>query len=54
MNESKKLDGVTCTVSTCTYNGHGNVCTARKIKVGTEYAVDKAETLCATFENKTF
>lgn len=49
-----KLDGVSCTVSTCTYNSTGNICTAKRIKVGTEYAEKKAETFCATFENKTY
>ncbi len=56
-NQAKKTEDnhatpVTCTVGTCTYHGTGNCCHATNIKVGTEYAVDKAETFCATFENK--
>ena len=44
--------GVTCTVSTCAYHGTGNCCRANNINVGTEYALDKTETFCSTFEQK--
>ena len=54
MNNQEKLNGVNCTVSTCTHYGAGNVCQAKNIKVGTEYAESKAETFCSTFENKTY
>ncbi len=47
-----KLNNVTCTVGTCAYHGTGNCCQANDIKVGTEYAVDKVETFCSTYENK--
>lgn len=47
-----KLDGVNCSVSTCTHNGNGHVCRASGIKVGTEYAADKSETFCSTYEHK--
>lgn len=47
-----KLDGVACTVGTCAYHGNGNFCNAGSIKVGTEYALDKAETFCSTYEHK--
>ena len=51
-NEPKRnhTNAVTCTVATCSHHGHDNCCTARQIKVGTEYAQDKAETFCSTFE----
>ncbi|MCL2546506.1 MAG: DUF1540 domain-containing protein [Oscillospiraceae bacterium] len=49
-----KLNGVSCSVSTCTHHGPGNICCAKTIKVGTEYAESKAETFCSTFENKTY
>ena len=44
--------GVTCTVSTCAFHGAGNCCRANNINVGTEYALDKTETFCSTFEQK--
>lgn len=48
-----KANGITCTVGTCSYHGNGNVCHAGAIKVGTEYALDKTETFCSTYEHKT-
>ena len=53
-DKQQKLNGVSCTVSTCAYHGTGNACCAGNIKVGTEYAVDRAETFCSTYENKTY
>lgn len=46
------LNGVSCTVATCQYHGMSNCCNAEQIKVGTEYAQDKADTFCSTFEQK--
>ena len=53
-NQQKPKPGITCAVATCSHHGDGNVCNAKNIKVGTEYAESKAETFCATFENKTY
>jgi len=47
-----KISGVVCTVGTCSHHGAGNSCQAGNIKVGTEYAYDKAETFCSTYEHK--
>ncbi len=47
-----KLDGINCTVTTCSYHGGGNTCHANSIKVGTEYANDKSETFCSTYMHK--
>lgn len=48
----QRLNGVVCTVGTCSHHGAGNICQAGNIKVGTEYALDKAETFCSTYEHK--
>ena len=45
-----KINGVHCTVASCSHHGTGNCCTAADITVGTEYSHEKAETFCATFE----
>jgi hypothetical protein len=46
------IDGVSCSVSTCAYHGTGNCCHANTINVGTEYAVDKSETFCTSYQHK--
>jgi hypothetical protein len=51
-NKSKS-NVVNCTVGTCAYHGANNQCNAGGIKVGTEYALDKTETFCSTYEHKT-
>ena len=53
-NKHQKLNGVNCTVTTCAHHGSGNSCRAENIKVGTEYAVDRAETFCSTYENRMY
>lgn len=50
--KNSKLDGINCSVTTCSYHGTGNCCQAASIKVGTEYAADKSETFCATYQHK--
>ena len=47
-----KLNGVACSVTTCSHHGGNNTCHAANIKVGTEYAVDKSETFCTTYQHK--
>ncbi len=49
---NEKVDGINCSVSNCEYHGGGNTCHAGSIKVGTEYAGSKDETICATFNKK--
>ncbi len=49
--KNHRLGGITCTVSTCSYHGSGNCCQAPGITVGTEYAVDKTETFCSTYDH---
>ncbi|MDR1735856.1 MAG: DUF1540 domain-containing protein [Oscillospiraceae bacterium] len=51
-SKNAKNSGVACTVTNCAYHGAGNSCNARNIKVGTEYALDKTETFCSTFESR--
>ena len=46
------LGGVTCSVATCSHHGGSNTCHAANIKVGTEYAADKSETFCSTYQHK--
>jgi len=46
------LGGVACSVTTCSYHGKGNTCQAAAIKVGTEYAADKSETFCTTYQHR--
>ncbi|MCL2003302.1 MAG: DUF1540 domain-containing protein [Oscillospiraceae bacterium] len=48
-----KSNVVNCTVGTCAFHGSNNQCNAGGIKVGTEYALDKTETFCSTYEHKT-
>ncbi|MDL2288679.1 DUF1540 domain-containing protein [Oscillospiraceae bacterium OttesenSCG-928-F05] len=49
---NNKIDGVVCSVDKCSYHSAGNICTANRIRVGTEYASRKDETFCNTFECK--
>ena len=48
---SECLDGVSCTVNTCTYND-AKKCMAEKIHVGPINADSKNTTDCNTFETK--
>ena len=50
--KNDKLNGVACSVTTCSYHKGDNTCHAAGIKVGTEYAVDKSETFCSTYQHK--
>lgn len=50
--KQNRIDGVNCSVTTCSYHGASNCCRAANIKVGTEYAVDKSETFCSTYQHK--
>ena len=49
---SKDIPGVNCTVRSCQHHTISNRCQAGDIKVGTEYAEDKGETFCATFQRR--
>ena len=57
MNEKpcgeKTVQNVGCQVKDCAYHSASDICTARKITVSNEKARRKAETFCATFENRT-
>lgn len=48
---SNCLDGVSCSVNTCTYND-AKKCMAEKIQVGPVNADSKSTTDCNTFEAK--
>lgn len=50
-SKKEKVEGITCAVTTCEYHGGGNSCHAGHIKVGTEYAGSKDETICATYKS---
>ena len=56
MNEKpgieKTVHSVVCSVKDCIYHHAANMCTAHKINVSNEKAQRKAETFCATFENR--
>ena len=45
-------NSITCTVTNCAHHSKSDCCRASGIKVGTEYALDKAETFCSTFEQR--
>lgn len=47
---SEKLDGVHCEVTNCVYNKNKSTCTAKKIKVGPQFAASSADTICDTFK----
>lgn len=44
---------VGCSVKDCRYHSKENRCQAESIHVSNEQAQQKAETFCATFENRT-
>ena len=50
-NNTPKTVG--CNVKDCRYHSAGDFCHAESIHVSNERAREKAETFCATFENKT-
>lgn len=55
MSEKKNCDcvqNVGCCVKDCKYHAPSNTCNARHISVSNEYAMEKGETFCATFENR--
>jgi len=51
-HRDERLTGVNCSVTTCSYHENDNSCHAANIKVGTEYACDKSETFCTTYQHK--
>ena len=51
-NSTTPTSGINCDVTNCYYNGAGNVCTAKKIKVGPQYAASSGDTICVTFKPK--
>ncbi len=46
--------GIDCNVTNCIFNKEDCHCTAEKITVGPQNASTSADTLCATFKNKTY
>jgi len=55
MNEKSRTNGVKnvgCKVKDCLFHSENDRCHAEKITVSNETAQNKAETFCATFENK--
>ncbi len=48
--EKETLPGIRCNVANCVYNDQNSGCTAAEIKVGRNFAVTSADTLCQTFE----
>ncbi len=55
MNEKKNCQcvaNVGCCVKDCRYNQAGTTCVAKHISVANEYAAQKSETFCATFESR--
>ena len=46
------VQNVGCKVKECVYHTKSDICTAREITVSNENARRKAETFCATFENR--
>ena len=48
-----KNGNIHCSATHCCYHGCGDCCDASSIQVGTEYAVDKSETFCSTFKERT-
>ncbi len=46
----KHIAGVRCDVRNCVYHDGDNFCTAERISVGTTFAQNSAETVCATFK----
>ncbi|MDL2274236.1 DUF1540 domain-containing protein [Oscillospiraceae bacterium OttesenSCG-928-G22] len=47
-----RINGISCTARNCIHHSENNCCTAGEIRVGTEYASEKAETICGTFEKR--
>ena len=52
IHEKRDIAGVQCTACSCQHHTISNHCQAGAIKVGTEYAEDKAETFCSTYQHK--
>ena len=55
MGENKNcgcVQNVGCTVKDCKYHSSLDMCNAKHINVSNENAQRKADTFCATFENK--
>ena len=50
MDHKKPLTNVSCSVMTCVYNQSLH-CTAEHIYVGTEYASDVTDTVCASYRH---
>ena len=50
MDHKKPLTSVSCSVMTCAYNRSLH-CTADHIYVGTEYASDVTDTVCASYRH---
>lgn len=43
---------ISCNVDSCVYHTKEDICSAPEIKVGPENAVNKGDTLCATYRHK--
>lgn len=49
----KKIKGVVCDVKNCVWHDGQSHCSAGQIAVGPSYATSCADTVCATFRQKT-
>ena len=49
-SNEEHIQGITCDVTNCHYHSGGNLCTAKQIKVGPQYASSSADTICVTFK----
>ena len=46
------LNGISCDVCNCVYNKNTKQCHATSIEIGPQYAVNSADTVCATFKKE--
>lgn len=50
----KHIKGIGCDVKNCAYHDGDCYCTADKVTIGPSYATSSADTVCATFKEKSF
>ena len=50
----KHIKGISCSVKNCAYHDGDSYCTAKQISVGPVSATSCADTVCATFKQKSF
>ena len=49
-NSNSAIDGIVCSVVSCSYNDKDGKCTAKQVEIGPMRATCCAETVCATFK----